>query len=194
MSDDEFADITNAIFRPVPPPQSATLRVADLYCGDGELGRAAQDAGLEIVYTRDPDSMTENLDFEAIPPFDFLTATMPSTPDGREEALGFVLRFLRVRRPETFLLMGEHLNGDGAGFIRLVRGKTRRLGYRVNPAKNGHDFTIGVLGINPFAFLPPDDDILGDEEPRPTKSRRGGPPALSPSAQSAIEQIMRNLG
>ena len=194
---DEFADITSALFRPLPPPQSATLRVADLYCGDGELGRATKDAGLEVVYTRDPDSVTEHLDFEEIPPFDFLTATMPSTPDGREQAFGFVLRFLRVRRPETFLLMSEHLNGDGAGFIRVVRSKTRRLGYRVNPAKNGHDFVIGLLGINPFAFLPPD-DILGDEQPpaRPVLGAaqpRRERPALPPATQSAIERIMENL-
>ena len=196
-----FDDMVDALLRPVPPPPSATLLVADLYCGNGELGQAVLDAGLEVVYTHEPDSATRYPDFEIIPPFDFLTATMPSTDAGREEALEFALRFLRVRRPATFLLMSEHLNGDGAGFIRLVRNKTRRLGYRVSPARNGHGFVIGVLGVNPFVFPPPDppDDILEDEEQeaRPklgtTKSRRSGPPALSPGIQSAIEQIMRNL-
>ena len=192
-----FDDMVDALLRPVPPPPSATLRVADLYCGNGELGQAARDAGLEVVYTYEPGGVTEHLDFGIIPPFDFLTATMPSTNDMREEALEFVLRFLRVRRPDTFLLMSEHLNGDGAGFIRLVRNKTRRLGYRVSPARNGHDFVVGVLGTNPFVFRPPD-DILGDEEPsaRPkleALESRHGPPALSPLAQSAIEQIMRSL-
>ena len=211
--EDEFNNIVDALVRPAPPPPSATLRVADLYCGDGELGQAAEDAGLDVVYRREPESPTEYLDFKRIPPFDFLTASMPDTDDGRGEAVDFVLRFLRVRRPAAFLLMGKDLNGSGEGFLVFVRGKTRRLGYRVNNAGlnggkgkgaghhtgqngDGHAFVVGALGVNPFVTLPADDEepaALGAGATGSGGARRG-PPALPPAVQSAIEQIVRNLG
>ena len=142
MTDEALDDTVDALLRPIPPPPSATLRVADLYCGDGELGQfgqlgqAAKAAGLDVVYRREPESPTEHLDFELIPSFDFLTASMPDTSGGREDAIDFVLRFLRVRRPAAFLLMTKNLNGGGKGFLRSVRGKTNRLGYRVNQRRS----------------------------------------------------------
>lgn len=204
---EDFDDTVDALLRPIPPPPSATLRVADLYCGDrelgqlGQLGQAAKDAGLDVVYAREPESAAERLDFELIPPFDSLTASMPDTNgghSGRGDAVDFVLRFLRVRRPAAFLLMTKNLNGGGKGFLRSVRSKTNQLGYRVNNAgQNGHAFVVGALAVRATPVVRLAAGSEGFEEQaagqRGARSRRGVP-ALSPAVQSAVEQIMRNVG
>ena len=195
-----FDDTVDALLRPIPPPPSATLRVADLYCGDGELGQlgqlgqAAKDAGLDVVYTREPEIPTEHLDFELIPPFDFLTASLPYADNERKEAVEFVLRFLRVRRPAAFLLMHDR-NGDG--FLPFIRGKTRRLRYRVsNVGQNGHIFIAGALRAPPV-FLADSGGLFEDRPPTVRTDTSAGvrtePLALPPPVQSAIEKIVRNL-
>ena len=171
-----------------------------MYCGHGELGQlglAAEDAGLDVVYRREPESPTEHLDFELIPPFDFLTASLPDADDERKDAVDFVLRFLRVRRPAAFLFMTENLNGGGRGFLRSVRGKTNQLGYRVNNAgQNGHAFVVGALAVK-ATVTPVVRLVAGNGElaagPNAARPRRGVP-VLSPAVQSAVEQIMRNVG
>ena len=145
-----FNDAVRAVFRPAPPPPSDTVRVADLYCGTGELSLAAQAVGLSVVYAEEPDirvrqeyasrmgftpdGCVENISFDRIPPFDVLTASLPE-PLGQEQAFSRVLRFLRIRRPEAFMLMGEKTttvpNNGAAEFLQLIRDKTRRLGYQV---------------------------------------------------------------
>ena len=104
-----FDDIVDALLMPTSPLQkpATTPQVADLYCGDGELGRAAHDVGFDVVYTSDPDSARGALDFTTIPPFDILTANMPDTGDEQEEAFEFVLRFLRVPPTGNVLAHGH---------------------------------------------------------------------------------------
>ena len=192
MSDQEqFDDIIDALLRPTPPPPSATLRVADLYSGDGRLGRAAEGAGFDVVYRSEPDSARGLLDFDDIPPFDIVTANMPDADNEREDALEFVLRFLRVRRPETFLMMGTGWATDGVVFTKLVKDKTRRLGYLVSKTvregETRHGFIVGILGVG-RVFIPPD-----DERPttRGSRNTAGNQPALP--MPSVVEQILRNL-
>ena len=188
MSDQEqFDDIVDALLRPITPP-SATLRVADLYSGDGRLGRAAEGAGFDVVYRSEPDSARGLLDFDDIPPFDLLTAKMPDADSEREEAFEFILRFLRVRRPETFLMMGAGWNTDGVVFTKFVQDKTRRLDYRVSKTgldgETRHGFIVGIQRVA-RVFLPP-----GDERPA-TRESRGNQPALP--LPPVVEQILRNL-
>ena len=114
----------------------------------------------------------------------------------------FVLRFLRIRRPETFLLVGRDLNGAGEEFLRFVRGKTRRLGYRVSNAGmnghgHGHAYVVGALGVSPLYSVSPEDDEgpqEGDQRPPTRRPPDRGPLALPPAAESAVRQILRGLG
>ena len=180
----------DALLRPTPPPTSATLRVADLYSGDGRLGRATQDAGFDVVYRAEPESATEVFDFADIPPFDIVTSNMPDADSERGDALEFVLRFLRVRRPDTFLLMGTGWATDGVVFTKLVQDETRRLGYRVSKTvlegETRHGFIVGILGLA-RVFLPPD-----YERPATTASRTDGNRPVLP-VPPVVEQILRNL-
>jgi hypothetical protein len=98
-------------------PRSATQGVADSR-SDG-FGLSENLEGVEIVYTREL-SEPGLLDFDQIPPFNLLTAVLPNPPG---EALETVLRFLRVRRPVMFVLVGRESLGD------QFREKAKRLGY-----------------------------------------------------------------
>ena len=115
-ADDQFANVVDALMRPAPPPPSTVTRVADLYPADGRLGNAAQNAGFDVVYQIEPKNSQEIFDFADVPPFDVVTANMPDGDNERADALEFVLRFLRVRRPETFLMMGMGWNTNGRVF------------------------------------------------------------------------------
>ena len=177
--------------RPAPPPPSAITRVADLYSGDGRLGRAAEGAGFNVVYRIQPESATEVFDFADIPPFDIVTANMPDGDNERADALEFVMRFLRVRRPDTFLMMGTGWNTNGTAFTGLVRDKTRRFGYTVTKtgidSETDHGFIIGALRAARVS-LPTEID----ERPTTRRSRNArNQPALP--MPPVVEQILRNL-
>ena len=77
-------------------------------------------------------------DFETIPDFDVVLAELPK--ESIEEALSFVLRFLRVRRPDTFVLVGPMEDNEQA-LVTLVREKVRGLGYQV---ASGTDTLLGI--------------------------------------------------
>ena len=156
----KFGDAVQAVARPGAPLLPDVLRVADLYCGDGTLGRAARSAGLEVVCAEEPDAQARRdangvrvepvrrrLDFDRIPAFNILLASV--SPAG---AFDHALRFIRVRRPQAFVLMGR---GDDA-FLRAVREKTRRLGYEVR----ARDVVVGGGGGAEFRYeFPPEDGI-----------------------------------
>ena len=121
-------------------PASATYRVADLYSGTGQISVAIREAGLDVVYQHDPND-DKNPDFSDIPAFDILTATLP---DNKSSALGRTLRFLRVRRPWAFLLVGDE---EDAEFLWRLQDRTYRLGYEINRTnRDGLSFLIGTLG------------------------------------------------
>ena len=150
---DKLRRAARAISAPIPPEPSATLRVAVLYSGDGRLGQAAEEAGLDVVYSHDPETHDDYLDFDDIPIFDLVTATVG---DRREDVLQFALRFLRIRRPVSFLLTGAAIRPDAeAQFLRATQDKTRRLGYRVfGSGVGGQTFLVGTLQDNPFLWPP----------------------------------------
>ena len=153
--DEGFDDAVRAVFGPAKPPLSPSgkLRVANLYCGAGALSQAAIEAGMEVVYAHDPNKRVrtsyerkiglapddgELPDFSIIPSFDIVLATLPQ--DGIEDALSFVLRYLRVRRPDTFVLVGPVEDNEQA-LVTLVREKTQSLGYQV---ASGADTLLGI--------------------------------------------------
>ena len=153
--DEGYDNAVRAVMRPTQPPPSGKLRVADLFCGTGSLGQVAQEAGMKIVYAHDPggkqrtrtaytkkfglephDSQLPN--FTETPPFDIVLAELPK--GGIEEALSFVLRFLRVRRPDTFVLVGSVGENEDA-LVTYVREKTQSLGYQV---ASSADMLLGI--------------------------------------------------
>ena len=85
-----------------------------------------------------PSSLVQNIDFDDVPPFDVLTASLPNSARGQERVFSRVLRFLRIRRPEIFLLVGGK-QANSERFLQLARDKTWRLGYRVG---GNEDFGI----------------------------------------------------
>lgn len=151
-----FEDSIRAAFSPKPPEPSDTLRVADLFCGAGELSQAARRAGVEVVYAEDPDAKArrvytadtgiraaprrEKIPFDRISEFDILTVRLP---DGSEEqAFGRALRFLRIRRPHAFVLAGD--GADDGEFLRLVWEKTHQLGYEISANRGRSAYVVGA--------------------------------------------------
>ena len=139
---DGIGNTVDALLRPrTALAPSGVLRVADLYAG--ELGHAARSIRLEVVYTHQPGETVGDISgYDQIPPFDVLCANLP---DGAwEEAFTFALRFLRVRRPAAFLLVGAQ-----ADLLHPVQERTQRLGYGVS----GNDgFIVGVIWSEPFTW------------------------------------------
>lgn len=152
-----FDNAVRATFRPTPEPSpSGKLRVANLFGGPGLSAQVAQETdGMEIVYAHHPDvnSRTKSAytrriglepldarlpDFETVPAFDVVLAELPK--ESIEDALSFVLRFLRVRRPDTFVLVGPMEDNEQA-LVTLVREKVRGLGYQV---ASGADTLLGI--------------------------------------------------
>ena len=148
-----FDKTARAVIRPTQSPPSGKLRVADLFCGMGSLGQAAVDAGMEVVYAHDPNKRartnyekkiglapdeSEFPDFATIPAFDIVLASLPK--NNVEGALSFVLRYLRVRRPDTFVLVGPIEDNEQA-LVTLVREKVSGLGYEV---ASGGDTLLGI--------------------------------------------------
>ena len=117
------------------------------------MSQAAREAGMEVVYAHDPNKRARTVyekkiglapdenaipNFENIPAFDIVLASLPK--DDIEGAIGFVLRYLRVRRPDTFVLVGPIEDNEQA-LVTLVREKTQSLGYQV---ASGADTLLGI--------------------------------------------------
>ena len=174
-----FKDAVASVFMPAPPTPSDTLRVADLFCGTGELGLAAKNAGLSVVYAEEPDAdarqiyaasigvtpqgIAANIVFDQIPSFDILMASLPDAETERVKAFSRALRFLRIRRPDAFVLMGDAQHA-GDKFLKLVQDKTQRMGYTATRVaivpgmslseEENLTFVVGTLGARPFVWPP----------------------------------------
>ena len=147
MTDDTLHSVVGALFGPTPIYEhSATLRVAVLYDAGGELREAVEDVGLEVVYSREPNAPTEDVDFDIIPDFDFLTVNLP---DGADDALVYALRFLRVRRPTAFVFVGAP---DIMASMTRIRGRIEQLGYQIRDAVSGHAVIVGMPPETPFSW------------------------------------------
>lgn len=185
---EDFDSTAKAVFRPEQSePPSGKLRVADLFCGTGSLSQAAVDAGMEIIYARETNGRArasyekkfgitpdagEFPDFAIIPRFDIVLASLPG--DDIEGAISFVLRYLRVRRPDTFVLVGPIEDNEQA-LVTLVREKVSDLNYVVASAgdtllgiyepgaKKEAPVVLGLYHLDPIRMpvLASDDPVQG---------------------------------
>ena len=145
---DTIGDTLDALVRPqtVPSPDGV-LRVAVLRSGDtGEgLAEYAKLTGLRVVYVNQSEEVGDISDQSVIPPFDLALADVPT--DGWEGTFGFVLRFLRVRRPVAFILASRC--EIGTEFLRTIQDRTRGLGYCVD---GNSGFVVGTLWQDAFIW------------------------------------------
>ena len=171
-------------------PSSFERKMADLFCGTGETTIAARAEGLEVVYAEDPDSTMrdiyasnaglvasepqEVIDFDKIPDFGLLISQVPD-----DLALERVLRFLRVRRPSLFLLVGD-LGLNNEWFIRKVLDWTERLGYRIRSTEGGQFFLVGYR--EPVSPTPAVTVTVANEDTE-----------AMPEIQAIIRQVVRGL-
>ena len=124
---------------------TAIHRVAVFQFVDDGLVQNVAEAGLEVAYFYSAEFGTEHVDFEDIPAFDLLAASLPDGDPERKRAFELVLMFLRARSPISFVLAGKGLDEDG--FSEMVREKTRPLGYTTDRSARtgGSVFIIGTL-------------------------------------------------
>ena len=154
--EDTIGNTIEALMRPrVALGADGVTRVAVLYSdlGDFDLGNFdggdfdANDGGFSVVYQHRTGEALVGVNiasYAVVPPFDILCANLP--PDAEDEALSFTLRFLRVRRPEIFLLFrhGESVDPQADDFPRVVRERTERLDYKVY---GNHRMVGGMLWV-----------------------------------------------
>lgn len=137
----EFLDILDALTYPRPSP-SATIRVAEFHFGEGRLTPAIEAAGMEVVANLD--ARSELPDFTAMPEFDLVVTDAPKESDF-SSTIQYLLRFLRVRRPPAFAILGitdEKLKAGIASASRPHR-------YEVAISKqDGLDFIAGVSEVD----------------------------------------------
>lgn len=152
------------LFGPTPVYEHATtLRVVVLYDATGTLRAAAEDVGLEVVHTQTPTHPKEQFDFEAVPSFDLVLATIPSSSG---DALHFSLRFLRVRRPWGFAFVGEAGVTLSEPMARF-REQSDQLGYQLHLAQSGPPGgrrTLAVGTPSGVRFSWPDAAVLGEAD------------------------------
>lgn len=125
---------------------SATVRVAEVHFGDRSLAPAIEAAGMEVAASLD--GKRERPDFDVMPEFDLVVASVPDSPDEWEESVRFIMRFLRVRRPEAFVILGcmEDILKDSMDSV------SEPYGYEVSQSrKDGIDFIAG-LGVSGLDF------------------------------------------
>lgn len=180
---DDFSHIIARTLRPPSPPPEGIIRVAHLFCGNGDLSLAAKDAGMEVVYAEEPDerlraeyerntglapkNISRAIPFKDIPAFDLLLATLPADDAEREKALTYAYRFLYIRRPRAFLFVGEGVVAPDAE--ALTQDKAGKMGYEVMAgAVPGAEqyFVLGAVGRVEADFNHFGGNLLG-EEPAP---------------------------
>ncbi len=150
-----LGDAFRTVMRPPPFPIPATPRVAVLCPEGGDIGQTIRDAGLEVVHSHKPETGGDHLDFDRIPPFDLVVTTLPDAPSDRGRALELTFRFLYIRRPASFVLVGKGQEPD-VELARFVRSKTQRMGYQVKGGSaGGRSFTVGTMGGMGVFVWPP---------------------------------------
>ncbi|MCY4366495.1 MAG: hypothetical protein OXE17_09770 [Chloroflexi bacterium] len=137
----EFRDLVDAATTPTPTP-SATIRVAEFHFGGGSLVRAIEAAGIDVVASLDASQQIPN--FDTMGEFDIVLADV-SEEGEYSSAVQFLLRFLFVRRPPAFVVLGSN---DEAFCLALV-GASRPYGYEVSRGGGDFPFIAGVSEREP---------------------------------------------
>ncbi len=137
LKPDPLGDTVRALFRPEPPAPTATLRVVVLYPEGVDLAKAARDGGLDVVYEHTPGKPNEKLDISKLPEFDLVAANLPDDNQGREGVIEFVFRFLWVRGPLAFLMVGGAQDEiKERGLVERMEARYERMGYVVQRASS----------------------------------------------------------
>ena len=139
----EFLDLVDEMTAPRPSP-SATIRVAEVHFGGAGLAPAIEAAGMSIVASLDGTRDLPN--FGMMPEFDLVITDVPPTENGWTDAIQFLLRFLRVRRPVAFVVFGctEEM------FRIAMTGASRPYGYTVSISRqDGLGFIAGISEREP---------------------------------------------
>ena len=142
MSNDDFSpefyDLLDALTIPTPSP-SDVLRVAEMHYGAPGISQAIEAAGIKVAATLDGQKQLP--DFEVMPDFDVVVANVSADPKEWEGATDYAMRFLRVRRPVAFVILGcveEELR-------RLMLSKCQPYGYDVSSTREDDlNFIAGV--------------------------------------------------
>ena len=156
---EDFPRIMNQVFRPMPTPGD-TVRVAHIFCGKGEHSQIAREVGLDLVYAEEPDeearkvfagnlglipqNIAKAIDFKQMPDFDVLLVSLPEGE--RENAISYALRFLHIRRPRVFLMVGDGEGQEEA--LALVEKGTEPMHYAAaaGSREKGQFYVVGTLG------------------------------------------------
>ena len=137
----EFRDLIDALTYPRPSP-SATIRVAEFHFGEGRLTPAIEAAGMTVV--ADLDARSELPDFTTMSEFDLVVTDAPEESDF-SSTIQYLLRFLRVRRPPAFAILGITDEKLKAG----IESASRPHRYEVAISRqDGLDFIAGVSELD----------------------------------------------
>ena len=134
-TEDRIADTLRALARPESPAPSPSgkLRVASLFWGRDLLVDAAQAVGLEISHSHADGDPEGPRDFDKVPAFDLIMASLPDGAEARHEALRLVMAYLYVRRPLAFLLASGDAGSMAEGLeesLEFARNRLRRMDYQ----------------------------------------------------------------
>ena len=125
-------------------------RVAVFQCGDVDIVQSVVTAGLDVVYFYDPSFGMEYLDFDDIPAFDVVAASLPNGNVERKQAWELVLIFMRGRSPTSFLLVGKGIEQE---LVDIVRSQTKPLGYALDEhAVQGLVYVVGSIAGAAFGW------------------------------------------
>ena len=131
----------------------ATLSVAFLHSGGGDLIEVIANAGFEIAYLYDANDGVGGLQFDDIPPFDLVAAELAGSGEQRRQTLQLAILFIRARVPISFVLAGYY--DDIIGFPDALDHRFDDPEYRVlMSASDDYHFVVGTLPGAEFAWPP----------------------------------------
>ena len=148
-----IGDAVRRLARPqTPAAATGVLRLACLHDDNGILADAARSIGLDVVYVHQSgdDWPAEGEDisvYDHAPPFDLMCVNLPE--GAQAAAFTLALRFLRVRRPAAFLILGADYAG---GLTERILVQAKQLTYRTAVHVRGSQtIIVGTLD---------DDDVV----------------------------------
>lgn len=186
---DPVGDTIRALFRPESPTPTTIPRVAVLGPGDGALRHIIEQAGLVVVHERT--TKRTKINFDRIPVFDLVAANIPEDPKERAEVLELAARFLWIRRPISFLFVGDSMGPD---FLRATDEKLWRMGYQLSIG-DARPEVWREAGIDTCTFL------VGFLDGAPTlwplkliAEEEGNNKASNEGHDEPLDKCQRNLG
>ena len=170
------------------PGPATPLRVAVLIFGGPEFIELLDAAGLRIAYLYDDSQGTEYLTFEDMPEFDLIAASLPGEVGVQERAFGLTLRFLRERKPVSFMMVGPDISENR--MAKFLENEARELGYKTNTGQE-HGGPTYMIGTQPqIEFVWPS-GVLPRTAPTSRQEQQEG---LEDEPQSRIPGLTPAIG